>query len=67
MTSDEVRILQEQAVAARELREAFDRYIVFDGSTMTIHVAEYAAYNAAFHRVESLRAELAVVRGQAPC
>jgi hypothetical protein len=67
MTDDEARILKEQAVAARELREAFDRYVTIAGGTVTQCVDAFAAYDAAFQRVEALRAELAVARGQAPC
>ena len=66
MTADEVRILREQAVAARELREAFDRYVTIAGGTVTQCADAFAAYDAAFARVESLRAELAAVRAT-PC
>jgi len=66
MTADEARILQEQAIAARELREAFDRYVTIAGGTVTQCADAFAAYDAAFHRVESLRAELAAARGQTP-
>jgi hypothetical protein len=67
MTADEARIMKEQAVASRELREAFDRYVTIAGSTVTQCADAFAAYDAAFARVEALRAELATARGQAPC
>ncbi len=67
MSADESRIMQEHAAAERELREAFDRYITFADGKVTIYVDAFAAYDAAFARVESLRADLAAARGQAPC
>jgi hypothetical protein len=67
MTADEVRILKEQASAARELREAWNRYVITSGSAVSLDTGAAAAYEAAFAHVESLRAELAAARGQAPC
>ena len=67
MTADEARILKEQAIAARELREAWHRYTITSGSAVSLDVGAAAAYEAAFARVEALRAELAAARGQAPC
>lgn len=67
MTADEARILNELAQAGRDLREAHTAYVLITGSSVTLIPGAHAAYDAAFARVESLRAELAAARGQAPC
>ena len=67
MTADEARIMKEQAVASRELADAWNRYATIYGDKVTFDPNAFAEYDAAFQRMESLRAELAVARGQAPC
>jgi transcription antitermination factor NusG len=67
MTADEARIMQEQAIAARELEEAWHRYATVCGDKVTLDPDAFSDYDAAFHRMESLRAELDVARGQTPC